>query len=232
MSAAAGHFAESHERDLYCLRCGYNLRGLAGDPLRCPECAFENPVGDVALPAPMITEQLKKMESAPAYSVLALLLIAFMGGTAAWLHLRTNANLVQAPAFLCAIVVAISVLPMTVLEARRSCKGTPGWAAALLAYHVHGFALLFGVYGSLACYFWLAGNIPSFGTKGVDRGIFILCGALVMLVLLARTWIPWQYRLATRRLQALQREVAVQMAREVIRAQLARMPRRGWLGLG
>lgn len=29
--------------DAYCLACGYNLRGLAGDPIRCPECFHQNP---------------------------------------------------------------------------------------------------------------------------------------------------------------------------------------------
>ena len=26
------------DEDLYCFTCGYNLRGLPGDPVRCPEC--------------------------------------------------------------------------------------------------------------------------------------------------------------------------------------------------
>lgn len=30
--------------DLPCLECDYNLRGLSGDPIRCPECGFRNPV--------------------------------------------------------------------------------------------------------------------------------------------------------------------------------------------
>jgi uncharacterized protein YxjI len=28
--------------DRFCLRCAYNLRGLAGDPVRCPECGTPN----------------------------------------------------------------------------------------------------------------------------------------------------------------------------------------------
>lgn len=29
---------------LYCLNCGYDLHGLSGDPITCPECAFNNQV--------------------------------------------------------------------------------------------------------------------------------------------------------------------------------------------
>src|SRR3989442_10695322 len=29
--------AKPEDIDLYCLECGYNLRGLSGDPRRCPE---------------------------------------------------------------------------------------------------------------------------------------------------------------------------------------------------
>lgn len=28
--------------DARCMRCGYNLRGLSGDPIGCPECGFMN----------------------------------------------------------------------------------------------------------------------------------------------------------------------------------------------
>lgn len=30
--------ASVEDIDLYCLQCGYNLRGQSGDPRRCPEC--------------------------------------------------------------------------------------------------------------------------------------------------------------------------------------------------
>ena len=64
--------------DLYCLRCGYNLRGLSGDPVRCPECAFLNPLGDAEIPAALISRQLKRMETAPASCVACVLAFVFL----------------------------------------------------------------------------------------------------------------------------------------------------------
>jgi hypothetical protein len=57
------------DRDLYCLKCGYNLRGLSGDPVRCPECGYDNPIADVEIPADLIAAQLKKMEPGVAVTI-------------------------------------------------------------------------------------------------------------------------------------------------------------------
>ncbi len=63
------------DENIYCLNCGYNLRGLSGDPVRCPECGSDNQLGDVILPAEYITDALKKLESAPTACVSAVLMI-------------------------------------------------------------------------------------------------------------------------------------------------------------
>jgi hypothetical protein len=51
------------DQDLYCLTCGYNLRGLSGDPLRCPECGNPNDLGTAAIPAEMIRRAMRGMET-------------------------------------------------------------------------------------------------------------------------------------------------------------------------
>ena len=35
------------DEDLHCFNCGYNLRGLSGDPRRCPECFHEYSLSDL-----------------------------------------------------------------------------------------------------------------------------------------------------------------------------------------
>ena len=66
--------AAAIDTDLYCVECGYNLRGLSGDPVRCPECGYHNPLGDVKIPAEIITRQLREMESPLATCALSALL--------------------------------------------------------------------------------------------------------------------------------------------------------------
>jgi hypothetical protein len=66
------------DEDLFCLDCGYNLRGLRGDPLRCPECGRLNDLGTVAIPAPLIRTALHGMETNPTWCVILSLGLAAM----------------------------------------------------------------------------------------------------------------------------------------------------------
>ena len=58
-------------RNLYCFGCGYNLRGLSGDPRRCPECAKLNAMVDLEVPAEMINRTLRRIQTGPALSTSA-----------------------------------------------------------------------------------------------------------------------------------------------------------------
>ncbi|MBN2447615.1 MAG: hypothetical protein JXO22_12855 [Phycisphaerae bacterium] len=40
--------ADVNRDNLECLHCGYSLRGLPGDPIRCPECGTDVPVAGYA----------------------------------------------------------------------------------------------------------------------------------------------------------------------------------------
>src|SRR5436190_17701296 len=65
----------------HCLHCGYNLRGLAGDPVRCPECFHNNPRNQIIGPAVM-TRRLRELQGAGDAFVLAT--VSFCGGAALW----------------------------------------------------------------------------------------------------------------------------------------------------
>lgn len=66
------------DRDVFCLQCGYNLRGLSGDPIRCPECGYNNDLGVASIPADLIRTTLHQMETYPTWCVVMSLGLAFM----------------------------------------------------------------------------------------------------------------------------------------------------------
>ena len=55
--------------NIYCLQGGYNLRGLSGDPVRCPECGEKNSLGSAAIPARYIESALRNMNTTPTRCV-------------------------------------------------------------------------------------------------------------------------------------------------------------------
>ena len=71
-------------QDLFCLSCAYNLRGLSGDPIRCPECGTENPVELLSLGVPLIVAHIQRVEyllrnaaRCLGFAILAFLCVAF-----------------------------------------------------------------------------------------------------------------------------------------------------------
>lgn len=208
------------ERDLYCLDCGYNLRGLSGDPVRCPECGYLNPIDVAEIPADAIAAQLQRMESAPAYAVAAFLWLGFMGASWIWAQARE-------PCFLWSAGVAALVWPLQVVRYRRSCRARPGWAGALLRYHLCGLLMIVTVLPMIPLAAWAAVA----ATRRFDLlpdTMLVFPGGLGVItgLVAAHFWSGWLYRVAKRPMEALQRELAVTIARERIRRKLARAPRR------
>ncbi len=220
--------------DLYCLEYGYNLRGLSGDPRRCPECGHLNPMGDLELPAAEISKQLRLMESNPAYCVLICLLAAFPGvflGLLIWdVVIRSNRPdrlLAEAMGYLGPILVALMGLwVFCASRFRRSCRARPGWAAVLFTYHVYAIALSLGVVGLLI----LPGGV-GFGCYTLGFGVAACVAAGVISLVLGVAAIAILAVLAHRRLKSLltplQRDLAVQIARDTLRKRLSRR-HSGW----
>jgi hypothetical protein len=208
----------AEEVDLYCLECGYNLRGLAGDPRRCPECFFMNPVGDLLIPALSIQAQLKRMESPPAYS-FALLLMA-TGGLLVPLIAPAGAGPLSMP---CALMLLAPVLLwlLAVWRFAVSCQNQPGWAAALLRYYIFG-GIMFA--GSAACIgvfiagvgFGLQSRVGNYQLS-IGVGILLIVAGFVLV-----RFVRWSYRQARLGMEPLQRALAVRLARDMLRRQMTR----------
>jgi len=224
------HDTQVHDIDLYCLNCGYNLRGLLGDPVRCPECFHMNPIGDVEIPAPIISAQLRRMETAPAicvgattFGVLSALVFAYAlsRGTGTWNQ-----------AVMClAIPTAFALLVWVagVYEFRSSCLAKPGWRAALLKYHLSGLVLVGLVAGLFGGAAWLVQLITGpYYAGGTHPFIMLLTGVLAILGI--RLGLKRLHRRVKVGMEQLQQEVAVTLARERLRDRLRRRRRRGLFG--
>lgn len=203
---------ESDAVDLYCMGCGYNLRGQIGDPRRCPECGRQNSVQLMQIPAARIKRQLRLLESAPTY--------CFMGSTMALISLvmpgiRVVASrgtldgkwLIFVGFFLLLGVVCAYVGGG---QFRRSCCNHPDWLRALLKFHAYA-AAIFALFLSAVLSIW----VVAIYTMGSSTGLIRWPGTIVALVVaywfLAVALIYRLYRRLRAMLDPLQRAAAVDM---------------------
>lgn len=214
--------------DLYCLECGYNLRGLSGDPRRCPECGYKNPVGDLEIPAPLIARQLKQMETAPAMclaslllaSVFAVLLLLYVWVTGVELF-RMDLGIAS-----CSLLLFLfcGIYVVNVWRFQQSCRRKQGWGVALWRYHLYGL----GIIGSVLLLAFLAVQIgfpPRHSLLPWRLGRYqIFAFVLVWAVIIVVIYFGGRraHRRAKELMEPLQRQVAVDIARQKLRERLRR----------
>jgi len=190
------------DEDLYCLYCGYNLRGLSGNPVRCPECGKFNDRVLIAIPAPLIHQALSNMETAPSMCVgvfLVAVLIAFL-----LLALGKFAT-----AAILAMLAGLLWLP-PYLRMKSNFDNRIGWRAILRDFHL---ATVLWV----APLFWMIHVLTAFRPPVQPPLLYILTyviapGAFVLGMIV--------YRNAQKRIDELQRDKAVFMARHLLRKEL------------
>jgi hypothetical protein len=117
---------------LHCQKCGYDLRGLPGDPIRCPECFHENARNDLVGPAAK-ARRLRELQGAGDGFVLAM--ICFAGGLALW---GFNGLLPLAAPLL---AVGGLLTHYSTATARRLGRGRESWMAAWSRYLILTCAL-------------------------------------------------------------------------------------------
>lgn len=209
--------ADESQLDLFCLECGYNLRGLSGDPRRCPECGYLNPMGDLEIPARFIRQQLRKMERSPAFCAgavsLALGSVAVVGLMAAFIPgFELQGLLAVLPG-----LVSLVIWKPHAQEFCASCLGQPGWRRALWLYHLNSVPLCVVVMVMIAA----SCALPSYAGPSVRRNMdqISIFGLLSTVVVMAVGG-AWAHRRIRKLLEPLQREVAVRLAREQVRRTL------------
>lgn len=204
--------------DFYCFGCGYNLRGLAGDPKRCPECGEVNPVKDLIVTAEMVRRQLQRLETAPTLCIAGLLVTA--AGAVAFLTPWLGEN----PFGCCVWAIGPLMWLCGMASFAESCRQQPGWRRTFARFHLYAFCL-FAVVIGVPVRLWFAfvalnnriGWLSGAGACWVASVVSLL----VFLVLL-RTMATPLYRRATAGFESLQRQVAVDLVRQAQRTRIAR----------
>ncbi len=195
--------------DIYCLRCGYNLRGLSGDPIRCPECGDLNPRGDASIPAAHISGQLRRLESSLAGCV-ALLLVALPFQIMFWMLLARAQQWAQPVGGLLAYPGIPAFLPLIMWlpvaqRFKATCRGAAGWLGLLIRYHVLGLAAGTAIVAPTIALFLL-------GTRKMSQAVPCAMPFIALAVVYV-TVRPIHARLMVG-VHKLQREVAVEILRE------------------
>lgn len=201
-------FDDPLDEDLFCLFCGYNLRGLSGNPVRCPECGKHNDVRQITVPASMIRAALRRMETAPA---------ACVGCTTALIALAFLAS-IGAPHLLVFLgPVALIVWSIAYRQTGAVCKNRSGWRRIVVDFHA--VTLLCTSFLPLL----IVGLILSTHPFYIVSEEAALLGALLLAVPMFVAGLII-YSGTRRRLHEMQREEAIRIARETLR-RVMRKPR-------
>ena len=208
-----GDWNAPDDEDLYCITCGYNLRGLHTDPRRCPECGAVHTVEELRLPADLVSRQLWQLEACPKWSVGGLWL------TAAGLipiAMRVGAGLCGG----FVLVLGLAIWLVGALGFAQACRYKRGWWRVLLYYYV--VWSLAG--GAVLGYFWAAGAVKNQALRSTLQlvglsGILvaIIAGAVARSMRLSVPTLHWLDQ-PRKNLESFAREVAVTMARHELAA--------------
>ncbi|UCD29500.1 MAG: hypothetical protein JSV03_03190 [Planctomycetota bacterium] len=217
--------------DLYCLQCGYNLRGHTGDPRRCPECGHLNHMGDLELPAKLISKQLQRMETAPTVCVGAIIIMILLciPIILAWLDAkRQESSIDDSWACCCMPQLGLVIVWLLGLSSfQSSCLNKPGWRRLLFKYHLYGILssslILLILFGVLYAGYWIDKTIFS-ANKGYLIIIFLIIDVTLVILTIFKLG-GWARCKIKKDLDILQREVAVKIARDRLQKELRRKPK-------
>lgn len=203
------------DENLYCLTCGYNLRGLRGDPVRCPECGADNGLGDVMLPAGAIREASRNLETAPTICVACTLvaLTATLIGAQAVVEgaPRFGAGAVVLTIDLVALGVALTLYEQ--FAATTGNRRLAGW----IVYRFHlTTALTFSPILVAMLLQYVGANIPQI--------ILWPCGLLLPIPMIPVAM--FLHRPVRKARAQAQRDTAVRVARDILRRQMTKPKRR------
>ncbi|MCH8146459.1 MAG: hypothetical protein IH987_00475 [Planctomycetes bacterium] len=199
-------------RDMFCLNCGYNLRGHSGDPVRCPECGHTNQLADLEVPAELMVRALRRMETGAALcGATASALFYWLLPVLAVMLFQLHPPL---PLYIwvfvfAAIVASVVFWIVGVFFFRASCGGKQGWFGALWRFNAL-VCLVVGMSVSVIFLLWWGWLVVKASGPGIPVAEIILVIVCAPGLLLGTVWL---YRRAKHMIRRLQRETAAYYAR-------------------
>jgi hypothetical protein len=214
------------DEDLYCLKCGYNLRGLTGAIVRCPECGSDNPVAGIDVPENFINAATKKLKKDLA-SATAALLIALPFQIAFWwilFALFAGGRFADPWSLLCLAVPAFGGAGLwlySCVRFRQTCMDDRDWLKTLVLHHLWMLAQVVPSIGAIALMFWIA--LSSFGSNPIN----IVPVALITIAIggLVAMFLRWSNQRVRAYVLKQHRTTIVSLARTELRRQLRRKRR-------
>jgi hypothetical protein len=200
------------DEDIYCLTCGYNLRGLYGDPVRCPECGEWNNLGTVRIPAKHIQRALREMETAPTLCVACGVIVV---GCA---PLALIADRLELACLSLVDMLALAGYGYCLVRTKNVYGPETRWWEILFRFHLA--TLLFVLPISIITWMMLGFNRLS--STPFERPRTLLLSLLILPLLLVAISV---HKRTQNLIASLHREAAVRIAREMLRHALTR-PRR------
>jgi hypothetical protein len=190
--------------DARCLRCSYRLRGLAGDPIRCPECFLANSRAEL-LRRHSDGARLDRLRGAGDAFLLSLLALV----VGPWLWWRSG----PLPAALPVLGVGAVLAHQALEVCRRVMPEHEGWRPLFYRYVAWTCTLIlvpFGIWAVFAVLVWrlttsLAAIRAGAGVDAVDVAVALAPTALVLYFVRPLRRLRWKQRRAFVRLARLVR---------------------------
>lgn len=158
--------------DVPCSACGYNLRGLAGDPVRCPECFHEHPRESLELDPGHISG-VRELQAAADALMLGILVATF--------------GLILAPCGgVLLVIYAVILIGPALSDMKQRFRGQSGWATLLWQFVGLTIAVpmcFLGLTLGIAACGWLIGRVIDAANELLVGGCTIAGMALGTLLL-------------------------------------------------
>jgi hypothetical protein len=172
-----------HEIDLYCPGCGYNLRGLEGDPIRCPECGKENRRWALEVTEAEVAKHVRYMATVLGNSAVASAACFFLGFIFLIIGVLYGACTRQLVLPLC--IVGLSLVAFNLVRFRGVCRARRGWLAGFWRFHAAAYGALL-----VFCLVWM---LPVLLFKSSIPGGIPIVRLALALGLIAGIWFAMSY---------------------------------------